>query len=146
MVRRTGLRVVLFAAFTIAATAGAAAAQGTLEGAVRDDAGQPVEGVRITIAALDVTGLTDVGGAYRITGIAAGSHEVRFTRIGYGARTLEASVADGGPPVRDGATVRAAGLSDLGRRVDPVERSARRGEGDPLPARALGRDTASEGE
>lgn len=61
MARRTGLRAVLFAAFAIAATAG----------------------VGITIAALDVTGLTDAGGAHRITGLAAGSQEVRFTRIGY---------------------------------------------------------------
>ena len=36
---------------------------------------------------------------------------------------------------------RAAGLADLGRRVDLVERSVRRGEGDPELARALKRDT-----
>ena len=35
---------------------------------------------------------------------------------------------------------RAAGLADLGRRVDLVERSVRRGEGDPELARALKRD------
>ena len=39
---------------------------------------------------------------------------------------------------------RAAGLADLGRRVDLVERSIRRGEGDPDLAEALRRD--SEGE
>ena len=39
------------------------------------------------------------------------------------------------------AVARAAGLSDLGRRVDLVERSVRRGEGDPELARALKRDT-----
>ena len=61
MARRTGFRAVLFAAFAIAGTAG----------------------VGITIAAPDVTGLTAAGGAHRITGRAAGSHEVRFIRIGY---------------------------------------------------------------
>ena len=39
------------------------------------------------------------------------------------------------------AVARAAGLSDLGRRVDLVERSVRRGEGDPELARALKRGT-----
>ena len=39
------------------------------------------------------------------------------------------------------AAARATGLADLGRRVDLVERSVRRGEGDPELARALKRDT-----
>ena len=38
------------------------------------------------------------------------------------------------------AVARAAGLADLGRRVDLVERSVRRGEGDPELARALKSD------
>ena len=39
---------------------------------------------------------------------------------------------------------RAAGLADLGRRVDLVERSVRRGEGDPELANALNRDAEGE--
>ena len=38
----------------------------------------------------------------------------------------------------------AAGLADLGRRVDLVERSIRRGEGDPELAEALRRDAQGE--
>ena len=38
------------------------------------------------------------------------------------------------------AVARAAGLADLGRRVDLAERSVRRGEGDPELADALRRD------
>ena len=38
------------------------------------------------------------------------------------------------------AATRAAGLADLGRRVGLVERSVRRGEGDPELAEALRRD------
>ena len=38
------------------------------------------------------------------------------------------------------AVARAAGLADLGRRVDLAERSVRRGEGDPALADALRRD------
>ncbi len=41
---------------------------------------------------------------------------------------------------------RAAGLADLGRRVDLVERSVRRGEGDPELAEAVRRDAEGEGE
>ena len=39
---------------------------------------------------------------------------------------------------------RAAGLADLGRRVDLAERSVRRGEGDPALADALRRDAEGE--
>ena len=41
---------------------------------------------------------------------------------------------------------RAAGLADLGRRVDLAERSVRRGEGDPELARALKSDAKGEWE
>ncbi len=42
------------------------------------------------------------------------------------------------------AAARAAGLADLGRRVDLVERSIRRGEGDPALGAALQRDAEGE--
>ena len=41
---------------------------------------------------------------------------------------------------------RSAGLADLGRRVDLVERSVRRGEGDPELAEALKRDAEGDWE
>ena len=44
------------------------------------------------------------------------------------------------------AVGRAAGLADLGRRVDLAERSVRRGEGDPELARALTRDAEGDWE
>ncbi len=44
------------------------------------------------------------------------------------------------------AVARAAGLADLGRRVDLVERSVRRGEGDPELADALRRDAEGDWE
>ena len=44
------------------------------------------------------------------------------------------------------AAARAAGLADLGRRVDLVKRSVRRGEGDPELAEALRRDAEGEWE
>ena len=74
---------------TLACLPRALAAQGTLEGTVRDGAGQPVAGDGITLSALDLTGVTGAGGAYRIAGVPAGAHEVRFARIGYETQTLE---------------------------------------------------------
>ena len=44
------------------------------------------------------------------------------------------------------AVARAAGLADLGRRVDLAERSVRRGEGDPGLSDALRRDAEGEWE
>ena len=44
------------------------------------------------------------------------------------------------------AVARAAGLADLGRRADLLERSVRRGEGDPELADALRRDAEGEWE
>ena len=44
------------------------------------------------------------------------------------------------------ASLAAAGLADLGRRVDLVERSVRRGEGDPELAEALKRDAEGDWE
>ena len=44
------------------------------------------------------------------------------------------------------AVARAAGLADLGRRVDLAERSVRRGEGDPDLSDALRRDAEGEWE
>ena len=44
------------------------------------------------------------------------------------------------------AVARAAGLSDLGRRVDLAERSVRRGEGDPELTDALRRDAEGDWE
>ena len=44
------------------------------------------------------------------------------------------------------AIARAAGLADLGRRVDLVERSVRRGEGDPALTDALRRDAEGDWE
>ena len=44
------------------------------------------------------------------------------------------------------AVARAAGLADLGRRVDLIERSVRRGEGDPELTDSLRRDAEGEWE
>ena len=53
---------------------------------------------------------------------------------------LHSALALGAVAAATYAVARAAGLADLGRRVDLLERSVRRGEGDPELARALKSD------
>ncbi len=96
------LAVLLLAVLAMAATAKAAAAQSTLEGTVTDAAGRPLSGVSVTLARATVSdsaqtrfSTTGDAGTYRIEGIPAVPHEVRFTLLGYGARTLVASFSDG---------------------------------------------------
>ncbi len=73
-----------------------AMAQGSLEGRVVDNLGQALSGVSISFVGRNITGLTAMDGTYRIDGIPAGSHEVRFTRVGYGEQTISVGIADGG--------------------------------------------------
>ena len=65
----------------------------------------------------------------------------------YGLWTaLNAALALAGVAAALYSAARAAGLADLGRRVDLAERSVRRGEGDPELADALRRDAEGEWE
>lgn len=61
-----------------------AAATGTVAGVVRDTAGQPIPGVRVT-AGSDTSrpALTDTLGGWRLPGVAAGLQRIQFRRLGY---------------------------------------------------------------
>ena len=72
-----------------------ATAQGTVEGTVTDQAGQPIMGVIVSLADGSVRGIAQDDGTYRITGVAAGSRTVQFTRIGYGQESFAVTVTDG---------------------------------------------------
>ena len=80
-------------------------------------------------------------------------------RLGYLAPFWSVILADHGVPIASHlalalaavlaalyAIARAAGLADLGRRVDLAERSVRRGEGDPELSDALRRDAEGDWE
>ena len=64
------------------------------------DAGtiQPLASVQVFIPALDIGGLTGPNGRYLLTNVPAGTHEIRFGRIGY--RTVSREVT-----IRTGATL-----------------------------------------
>ncbi len=98
--RWRGIAVAIAVALVSALTAPAAlAAQstGTVRGTVTDSAtGRPIAGVQITVTGTGRGGATGENGAYRITGITAGSVTVRAQRIGYAASQRTVSLAAGG--------------------------------------------------
>ena len=76
--------------------AGGVAAQGVLEGTVRNAAtNQPVAGAHILLDEVRLAGTTGPGGAFRIGGIPAGTHHVEVQLIGYRSVRRTVRVADG---------------------------------------------------
>jgi hypothetical protein len=61
----------------------AAGAQGTITGVVRDTARRPLRDAEVMIVSPEMRVRTDSTGTFRITGLAAGTYEVRARRIGY---------------------------------------------------------------
>ena len=62
----------------------------TIEGTAR-----PLASTQVSIQRMGLGTQTDDGGAYRISGVPAGTHEVRFQRIGYAPVTRQVTVAAG---------------------------------------------------
>jgi TonB-linked SusC/RagA family outer membrane protein len=96
MNRIVGFFVTLFA---LAFLPAAAAAQGTgsISGRVIDQASQlPVLGAQVVVVGSQRGAQTDQEGRYTITGVPAGSHQVRARRVGYGSTVQAVTVTDGG--------------------------------------------------
>lgn len=102
----------------------------TIEGAVRDDGGQPVAGARVTArsetglavsvwepGAGSVLAVTDARGRFRLEGIAPGLHSLTATARGYG----EASRRNVRPGATVSLTLRSGGWI-AGRVLDPSEK------------------------
>ena len=79
----------------------AAQSQGRITGVVTGDNGQPLADAQITIAATRNGAATGPDGRYTISGVAAGTHEVRAQRIGYAPRTQTVTLAAGGVATAD---------------------------------------------
>ena len=116
----------LFLIGTLVALAqpGLAAAQGTLRGTVTvAGTGAAVEGASVVLADLNMGANTMAGGAYEITGIPAGTHEVVVRLIGYQVERREVTITDGGTARLDVALTEVAlelgGLIAVGSRAQP---------------------------
>lgn len=76
---------------------GLAAAQGIVSGRVTDQAnGNPLVGARVIIVGTSLTASSNAEGRYRITGVPAGTFQVRASQIGFASSTKPATVADQG--------------------------------------------------
>jgi iron complex outermembrane recepter protein len=66
----------------------------TLSGRVTDEAGTPLEAVRVTVPALGRMTLTAADGRFRLRALPAGSHLVTFARVGRAPETRQVRIAD----------------------------------------------------
>ena len=117
-------KLFLIGALIALAQPGLAAAQGTLRGTVTAaGTGAAVEGAQVTIAGLNMGANTMAGGAYEITGIPAGTHEVEVRLIGYQLARREVTITDGGTTRLDVAlatmAIELGGLVAVGSRAQP---------------------------
>ncbi len=84
--------VLLFGAATLGAQDNAT---GRIAGRVVSPAGNPIEGVDVSISGTGLTATTDADGMFRLLAIPPGRHYVRVRRIGYNAQLLVAEVRAG---------------------------------------------------
>ena len=112
-----------FLALAFLAVPAAAFAQGTIEGRVTSASGAGLSGARVAIPALDISVGSGPGGAYSISGVPAGDHEVEVRIIGYAIQTRTVSVASGQTANQDFALeLQAINLGELvvvGSRAQP---------------------------
>ena len=113
MIRTFCLRIVtplLAMSATLGAQQEPASGQGgTITGTVRDRATQqPIASAQVSLIGTTRGGLSNDQGTYRITGVPAGTYQVRVLRIGYQASVLPVTVTTGQSATLDvalGATV-----------------------------------------
>ena len=95
--RMTKTAATLALALTLALAA-PAAAQGSLRGTVTlAGAGSAVAGAQVSLAGLNIGGITGPDGAYQIGPIPAGIHDVVVVLIGYETERRQVTIADGQP-------------------------------------------------
>lgn len=84
------------AALLLSAPALRAQSTGTIAGTVTiEGSARPLSSAQVSILRMGLGDQTDDAGAYRITGVPAGTHEVRFQRIGYALVTRQVVVNAG---------------------------------------------------
>ena len=101
MKRIVGIVVALLA-FALLPASVSAQGSGTIAGRVLDQATQaPVIGAQVMVVGSQRGSMTDGEGRYTISGVPAGTHEVRARRVGYGLATQRVTVSDGATATAD---------------------------------------------
>ena len=91
-----GPTTLLFA--LLLATPLSAQTTGTIQGTVRGEDNQPLEGALVAIEALRVNTLTNANGRYVLANVPVGNHTVSVSILGYSAQTREGVVVAAGQP------------------------------------------------
>lgn len=95
-------RLLILLTLTFAAAELHAQATGVVTGRVTDaDRQQPVSGASVVIVGTQRGTLTDANGRYELTGVPAGTHQVRASLIGYAAADQSVTVAAGATATAD---------------------------------------------
>ncbi len=100
-IRSLARRPLLVLALLLGST-GIAAAQGIVSGRVTDQAnGNALVGARVVVVGTSLTASTNAEGRYRMTGVPAGTVQMRASQIGYASGTKSVTVADQGAATVD---------------------------------------------
>lgn len=124
-----GALAALFFAPGVTGATGIAAQTGAVTGTVTDaGTSQPLAEVSVSLAGTETSGLTNLGGRYRLDGVPAGTYTLRVAIPGYRSREKEVTVSAGDTRVAD-FQLEVSGLH-LGQVVrggmtGPVERRSR---------------------
>jgi len=84
------------AALALMAAAPLQAQTGQVSGTVSAEGGRPLSGATVQVVGAGRQAVTSPDGRYTITGVPAGTRQVRASAIGHAAQTTSVSVADGG--------------------------------------------------
>lgn len=87
------IELALIAALATAAGPAPGEVHGTV---VSDQTGEPIPGVRVSVAGSSAETTTDETGLYTVRGLPDGHHELRFSRFGYHDLTVEVAVPSRG--------------------------------------------------
>ena len=97
-----GAIAALMLTLVVSGASGLAAQTGDVTGVVTDaTTGQPIDGARVSLAGIRMSGLTDAGGRYLLSGVPAAAYTVKVVIIGYRTREEEVSITAGSTLVAD---------------------------------------------
>ncbi|HEV8216342.1 MAG TPA: TonB-dependent receptor, partial [Gemmatimonadaceae bacterium] len=110
----------------MSSTAAAQSGTGRIVGSVVDPTKVPVSGARITLADTRYSGVSDVDGRFVISGVPAGTYELRAVRIGQAPKITSGVTVTAGADTRVTITIEAAAtklaavVTSASRRVEKI--------------------------